>query len=77
MDCAEQNGFIFAYQIRQHYDAGLSRVYLLKQEDGKQFAVKDDINPESNYSFSIAAYNKAGLGEYSPILTVTTPAEVC
>ena len=71
LPCALQNGPITGYQCHVFM---YSRLYINKQLMGSNTTTftATELTPEVDYSFSVAAINKKGIGEFSPCVTVET-----
>ena len=65
-----QNGPILGYHVRRHGSTRRPTVYVIEGKENRTLRVVDDLRPGKTYAFSIAAYNKAGVGQFSPVVFV-------
>ena len=70
--CADQNGPILGYQIRRHGNLPVPSVYEALGEHNNRITITDNIKPNRPYVFSVAAFNEAGNGIFSPEIVVKT-----
>ena len=73
VDIRGQNGPILGYRVRLHGSSPNPKLYVIDRESRK-LTVPVDQHPRKIYAFSIAAYNRAGVGPFSPVLFVAARA---
>ena len=69
VDIKKQNGPILGYHVRRHGSTHNPKVYDIDVEM-RTLVVLVDLHPGKKYAFSIAAFNEAGDGPFSPVLFV-------
>ena len=74
--CAEQNGRLLGYSIKRYHTEETPFFYTISSEDTLELSLDKNLMPERNYLFTIAAYNGAGVGPFSPPLKVKSPKQV-
>ena len=63
-----QNGPILGYHVRRHGSDPYPTVYVIEGEENKTLRVIVDLRPGKKYAFSVAAFNEAGVGRFSPVV---------
>ena len=69
-----QNGPILGYHVRRHGSTPTPSVYVIEGGEIRQLRVVVALYPGKKFAFSIAAYNEAGVGLFSPVVYAPDPA---
>ena len=75
VQCEYQNGPILGYILRRHGSSPNPTDYVIHGEQTRDMNVTDNIKPGDHYLFSLAGFNGAGTGVFSPVIPVVTPTE--
>ena len=67
---------VHGYSIKRTHTEENPYYYTVSNETTLELSLHKNLMPGRNYTFRIAAYNRADIGPYSPPIKVGIPAEV-